>query len=157
MHFLNNLVPLGLLVANNKQAKHLVRLASHHNCSDFLCLENVLELVKGGTAECLGFFRFVGRELEIRHHFLPDVMDHQPDRLDFCHHSFLLDDMKNSNDVDKIVLVSTARERSHGEVGAIRHLDPDLLAFLFLNQISQGDARDRRSRTRLPFLAFGGF
>ncbi len=65
--------------------------------------------------------------------------------------------MKNSNDVDKIVLISTARESGHGEVGPVRHLDLDLLAFLFLNQVGWGDILDRRSRTRLPFLALGGF
>jgi hypothetical protein len=39
VHFLHNLVPLGLLVPNNKQAEHLICLASHHNRSAFLCLE----------------------------------------------------------------------------------------------------------------------
>jgi hypothetical protein len=31
VHFLHNLVPMGLLVPNNKQAEHLVGLACHNN------------------------------------------------------------------------------------------------------------------------------
>ena len=59
--------------------------------------------------------------------------------------------------MDKIVFVIATCESSHQEVGAIRHLELDLFPFLFLNQVSRGDVRNRRSHTQLPFLALGGF
>jgi hypothetical protein len=84
VHFLHNLVPLGLLVTNNEQVGHLIRLASHCNCSAFLCLEDALELFQGSEAKLLGFFGLVGRLLENRRHFLPDGRERQRGRLDFA-------------------------------------------------------------------------
>jgi hypothetical protein len=58
--------------------------------------------------------------------------------------------------VDKVVFVGAARESSHGEVSAVRHLDFNLLPFPFLDQVSRGYVGNRGSHTQLPFLAFGG-
>jgi hypothetical protein len=59
--------------------------------------------------------------------------------------------------VDKVVFVGATRESGHGEVSAIQHFDLDLLPFPFLDQVGRGDVGNRRSRTRLAFLAFEGF
>ena len=103
------------------------------NRTDFLLLEDLLKLIKQVVAEFLCFFGFVGQELKIRCHLLPDVTDCKPGCLDFGCHPFLLNELSNNDDVDEIIFVSTACECGHVEVRAIRHLDLDLLAFLFLD------------------------
>jgi hypothetical protein len=47
----------------------------------------------------------------------------------------LLDDVKDGNYVDEVFLVVPVSKSSHLEAGAVRHLDLDLLGFLFLVQI----------------------
>ena len=123
---------MGLLVPNNKQAEHLVGLACHSNRCALICLEDALELFYGSLAKFLGFLRLVGQNLQKRRHFLPDGRERQPGRLNFCCHSFFLDNPQDGDDVDEVVFVRTAGERGHGEVGAIWHLDLYLLPFPFL-------------------------
>ena len=154
VHLLHNLVQMGLLGPNNKQAEHLVGLACHSNCRALLCLEDALELFYGSLTEFLGFLRLVGRDLQERRHFLPDGREHQPGRRDFLHEPLLLNDAKDRDDVDEVIFVCTAGEWGHGEVGAIWHLGLDLLPFLFLDLIGRGKERNWGPRARLSFFAF---
>ncbi len=56
--------------------------------------------------------------------------------------------------MDKVFLVGPISKSGHLEVGSIKHLDLDLLRFLFLVQIYRGDIRDRGPGDQLPLLAF---
>ncbi len=47
--------------------------------------------------------------------------------------------------MDKVVFVSPVHKSGHHKVGAIGHLDLDLLGFPFLDYIRGRDIRDRRS------------
>jgi hypothetical protein len=133
VHLLHNLVPVGSLVPNDKQAKHLIGLACHSNCCALFCLEDALVLFHRSLVEFLGFLGLVGRDLQERRHFLPGGRERQPGRLDFLCEPFLLNDAKDCDDMDKVIFVHTGGERGHGEVGAIWRLDLDLLPFLFLD------------------------
>ncbi len=155
VHLLHNLIPLGLLVPNNKQAEHLVGLACHSNRCALICLEDALELFYGSLAKFLGFLRLVGQNLQKRRHFLPDGRERQPGCLDFFCHSLLLNNPKDRDDVDEVVFIGAARERGHGEDGAIWHFHVDLFPFPFFDEVVQGNIGNWGSRAQLPFLSFG--
>jgi hypothetical protein len=92
VHFLDNFVPLGLLVTNNKQTEHLVCLLRFGNSNDLLSLEDLFKPVKHLLLELLGFFSFVLGEVELGHHLLSNLKNSMPGHLDFGCQSFLLDD-----------------------------------------------------------------
>jgi hypothetical protein len=98
-----------------------------------LFFEDALVVFHASFAELLGFLGFVGRNLQVGRHFLPDQRERQPGLLGFLCKPFFLNDAQDRDDVDKIVLICTTDKCGHGKVGSIWHLDLDLSPFPFLD------------------------
>ncbi len=52
--------------------------------------------------------------------------------LGICFYPFLVDDVKDGDDVDKVLLNVPIPKSGHLEIASIRHLDLDFLSFLLL-------------------------
>ncbi len=92
VHFVDNLVPLGLRIANDKQTEHLECLLGLGNREDFLSLEDFFELRKRLLPKFLCGFSLVFGELKVRLHFPSNLKNSIPSFFDFRCQSFLLDD-----------------------------------------------------------------
>ncbi len=62
VHFVDNLVPLGSRIADNKTTEHLVRLLGFDNCIALLSLEDLLVLRKCLLPDFLCGFCLIFRE-----------------------------------------------------------------------------------------------
>jgi hypothetical protein len=155
MQFMDNLVTLSLQLANDNATEQFVRRPSFSNRKTPLGREDLLVLEK-----LLLSLPFLGLCLVIRGfkkwlHFSSNFNQSLKCCPNVLFHPYLLDDVKDGNDVDKVFLVVPVSKSGHLRAGAIRHLDLDLLGFPFLVQIYRGDIQDRGLGYQLPLLAFG--
>jgi hypothetical protein len=155
MHFVNNLVPLSLHIADDETTEHFISLLGFSDHDTLLGLENFLVFEKFLLPILFLGFCLIIREFKEWLHF-PSYFNQSLKSLpNVRFHPFFLNDVQDSDDVDKVFLVVPVSKSGHLEVGSVRHLDLDLLGFLFLMQIYGGDIRDRGSGDQLPLLAFG--
>ncbi len=91
VHFVDNLVPLGLWIADNKTTEHLVCLLGFRNCIALLSLEDLFILKKRLLPDFLCSFGLVFRELKIGLHFPSNFGNSIPGHFDFRRQSFFLD------------------------------------------------------------------
>jgi hypothetical protein len=91
VHFVGNLVPLNLRIADNKATEHLVRLLGFGDRKALLSLEDLHVLGKHLPPDFLCSFGLVFRELEIGLHFSSNFENRIPGHLDIRRQSFFLD------------------------------------------------------------------
>ncbi len=155
MQFVDNLVPLSSQITNNETTEHFESLLGFSNRDILLGLEDFLVFEKLLLPILFLGFCLVIREVKEWLHF-PSYCNQSLKSLpDVCFHPFLLNDLQDSNDMDKVFLIVPVSKSGHLKVGSVMHLDLDLLGFPFLVQIYGGDIRDRGSGDQLPLLAFG--
>jgi hypothetical protein len=83
VHFVDNLVPLGSRIANNKTTEHLVCLLGFGDRVALLSLEDLLVLGKRLLLDFLRGFCLVFRELKVGLHFPSNFKNSIPGHLNF--------------------------------------------------------------------------
>ncbi len=92
VYLVDNLVPLGLRIADDETMENLVRLLGFSDCENLLCLEDLLVHGKRLLLDLLRGFCLVFREDKIGLHFPSHLSNRIPSHLDLRHQSFLLND-----------------------------------------------------------------
>jgi hypothetical protein len=90
VHFIDNLVPLGSWITDDKATEHLICLLGFGNCKALLSLEELFVLRKHLLPDFLRGFGLVFRELEIGLHFPLNFNSSNPGHLDVRRQSFFL-------------------------------------------------------------------